>query len=70
MEAVSNLGNRVISGSKGSGMLSHQVSATNSASLVYMDEFDPAVATLNIVGSIDILVVNLQVSLISCCSVD
>lgn len=42
VEAVSNLGNKVISGSKGS-------SAPNSASIVYTDEFDTSVAILNIV---------------------
>ncbi|KAL4654158.1 hypothetical protein ACB092_01G357900 [Castanea dentata] len=41
VEAVSNLGNKVISGSKGS-------SAANSASIVYTDEFDTSVAILNI----------------------
>lgn len=44
-------GNKVISGSKGSGTTAHQFSPTKSETLVYMDEFDPAVATLNIVGS-------------------
>ncbi|OAY47029.1 CCR4-NOT transcription complex subunit 10 isoform X2 [Manihot esculenta] len=41
-------GNKVISGSKGSGTTAHQFSPTKSETLVYMDEFDPAVATLNI----------------------
>lgn len=39
VEAVSNLGNKVISGSKGS----------SAASIVYTDEFDTSVAILNIV---------------------
>ncbi|KAF2310596.1 hypothetical protein GH714_015189 [Hevea brasiliensis] len=48
VDAGSNTGNKVISGSKGSATTAHQFSATNGATLVYMDEFDPAVATLNI----------------------
>jgi hypothetical protein len=56
VETVSNLGNKVISGSKGSGAMTLQASATNSTSVVYMDEFDPTVARLNIVGSIDIYI--------------
>eukprot|EP00258_Populus_trichocarpa_P018163 XP_006381110.2 CCR4-NOT transcription complex subunit 10 [Populus trichocarpa] len=48
VETVSNLGNKVISGSKGSGAMTLQASATNSTSVVYMDEFDPTVARLNI----------------------
>ncbi|KAJ6922065.1 hypothetical protein NC652_015890 [Populus alba x Populus x berolinensis] len=42
------LGNKVISGSKGSGAMTVQASATNSISVVYMDDFDPTVARLNI----------------------
>lgn len=45
-------------GSKGSGGTVHQASATNSLSVADMDEFDPAVARLNIVGSLDIFVVS------------
>jgi CCR4-NOT transcription complex subunit 10 len=56
VETVSNLGNKGISGSKGSGAMTLQASATNSTSVVYMDEFDPTVARLNIVGSIDIYI--------------
>ncbi|KAI5584049.1 hypothetical protein POPTR_006G065600v4 [Populus trichocarpa] len=48
VETVSNLGNKGISGSKGSGAMTLQASATNSTSVVYMDEFDPTVARLNI----------------------
>ncbi|KAJ6992563.1 hypothetical protein NC653_015837 [Populus alba x Populus x berolinensis] len=48
VETVSNLGNKVISGSKGSGAMTLQASATNSISVVYMDDFDPTVARLNI----------------------
>ncbi|KAJ6922064.1 hypothetical protein NC652_015889 [Populus alba x Populus x berolinensis] len=48
VETVSNLGNKVISGSKGSGAMTVQASATNSISVVYMDDFDPTVARLNI----------------------
>ncbi|XP_061964843.1 uncharacterized protein LOC133689113 [Populus nigra] len=48
VETVGNLGNKVISGSKGSGAMTLQASATNSTSVVYMDEFDPTVARLNI----------------------
>lgn len=48
VEAVSNLGNKVILGSKGSSTIAHQLSAANSASIVYTDEFDASVAMLNI----------------------
>ncbi|KAG8639318.1 CCR4-NOT transcription complex subunit 10 isoform X2 [Manihot esculenta] len=48
VDAGSNAGNRVISGSKESGTMAHQFSATNSSTLVYMDDFDSAVVTLNI----------------------
>ncbi|XP_065848485.1 uncharacterized protein [Euphorbia lathyris] len=47
VETVSNAPNKVVSGSKGSGT-AQQFSAANSTTLVYMDEFDSAVATLNI----------------------
>lgn len=46
VEAVSNLGNKVILGSKGNN------TAANSTSIVYMDEFDTSVATLNSVNSL------------------
>ncbi|KAL9339674.1 hypothetical protein Peur_068689 [Populus x canadensis] len=48
VETVSNPGNKVVPGSKGSGGTVHQASATNSLSVADMDEFDPAVARLNI----------------------
>ncbi|KAJ6759017.1 CCR4-NOT TRANSCRIPTION COMPLEX SUBUNIT 10 [Salix koriyanagi] len=47
-ETVSNLGNKVVSGCKGSAATVHQASATSSLCAAYMDEFDPAVARLNI----------------------
>lgn len=43
-------------GSKGSGVVGNQVSAANSGSLVYMDEFDVSVAKLNIVCFLDLQV--------------
>ncbi|WCJ29999.1 Tetratricopeptide repeat (TPR)-like superfamily protein [Euphorbia peplus] len=46
-QVESNAVNKIISGSKGSGT-AQQFSAANSTTLVYMDEFDSAVATLNI----------------------
>ncbi|KAF8407156.1 hypothetical protein HHK36_006282 [Tetracentron sinense] len=46
-EAVSNLGNSVLSGSKGSSTMPHQVSAANSTIIPYTDEFDASVAMLN-----------------------
>lgn len=49
MEAVNNLGNKVISGSKGANAMAHQISATNSVNIVYDDEFDNSVTALNIV---------------------
>jgi hypothetical protein len=48
-EAVSNHGNKVISGSKGSSTVANQLSTANSASTVFTDEFDTSVAILNIV---------------------
>ncbi|KAJ6435800.1 hypothetical protein OIU84_000928 [Salix udensis] len=48
VETVSNLGNKVVSGSKGIAATVHQASATSSLCAGYMDEFDPAVARLNI----------------------
>uniref|UniRef100_A0A2P2L4Z7 CCR4-NOT transcription complex subunit 10 n=2 Tax=Rhizophora mucronata TaxID=61149 RepID=A0A2P2L4Z7_RHIMU len=48
VEVISNVGNRVNLGSKGSGVMVPQLSATNSGALVYMDEFYPAVVTFNI----------------------
>ncbi|XP_042480221.1 CCR4-NOT transcription complex subunit 10-like [Macadamia integrifolia] len=47
VEASSNLGNNVISGSKGSTVIPHQFSAANSSSIAYTDESDTSVATLN-----------------------
>ncbi|KAF8393157.1 hypothetical protein HHK36_021398 [Tetracentron sinense] len=47
VEAVSNLGNSVISGSKGSSTMLNQVSAANSTNISYTDEFDASVATFN-----------------------
>lgn len=47
-EAVSNHGNKVISGSKGSSTVANQLSTANSASTVFTDEFDTSVAILNI----------------------
>ncbi|KAE7998931.1 hypothetical protein FH972_003424 [Carpinus fangiana] len=48
VEAVSNLGNKVILGSKGNSMMAHQLSTANSSSIVYTDEFDTSVAILNV----------------------
>ncbi|XP_048227653.1 CCR4-NOT transcription complex subunit 10 isoform X2 [Ricinus communis] len=48
VEAANSAVNKATQGSKGSGATSHQFSAANGGTLVYMDEFDPAVATLNI----------------------
>ncbi|XP_044471890.1 CCR4-NOT transcription complex subunit 10-like isoform X2 [Mangifera indica] len=48
VENSDNLGNKVIVGSKSSNTSSHQCSAANGGSLVYMDEFDSSVAKLNI----------------------
>lgn len=48
VEAVNNLGNKVISGSKGANAMAHQISATNSVNIVYDDEFDNSVTALNI----------------------
>lgn len=42
-------GNKNVAGSKGSGTLSNQFSAASNASVVYADEFDTSVASLNIV---------------------
>ncbi|XP_062078136.1 uncharacterized protein LOC133782775 isoform X2 [Humulus lupulus] len=42
------VGNKALLGSKGSNMLAHPFSASSSPSVVYMDEFDTCVATLNI----------------------
>lgn len=47
VEPVSNLGNKVILGSKGSGVMAHQLSTANSTNIVYSDEFDTSVAILN-----------------------
>ncbi|XVF88327.1 hypothetical protein PTKIN_Ptkin19aG0041000 [Pterospermum kingtungense] len=49
VESGSNVGNKVTSGSKGSGTTTHQFAASsNSASIIYTDEFDTSVAALNI----------------------
>ncbi|XP_059635153.1 uncharacterized protein LOC132277330 [Cornus florida] len=48
VDAVSNLGNKAISGSKGTNSMAHQVPAANSSSVVYADEFDTSVTMLNI----------------------
>ncbi|XP_022731692.1 CCR4-NOT transcription complex subunit 10-like isoform X3 [Durio zibethinus] len=47
VETGSNVGNKVISGSKGSGTTT-LFSASNSASVIYADEFDTSVAALNV----------------------
>ncbi|XP_050205088.1 uncharacterized protein LOC126655122 isoform X2 [Mercurialis annua] len=48
VEATNTSGNKVTQASKVSGATTLQFSAENGAGLVYTDEFDPAVATLNI----------------------
>lgn len=48
VEAVSNLGNKVILGSKGNSTMAHQLSTANSSNIVYSDEFDTSVAILNV----------------------
>lgn len=48
VEAVNNLANRVVSASKGTNTMSHHFSAASSASIVFADEFDTSVASLNI----------------------
>ncbi|RVW27518.1 hypothetical protein CK203_052206 [Vitis vinifera] len=45
-EAATNLGNKV--GSKGTNTMALQFSAASSGSMVYTDEFDTSVATLNL----------------------
>ncbi|CAL0325653.1 unnamed protein product [Lupinus luteus] len=47
-ESVSDVGNTVDSGSKGSDSLTHQFSVANSTTTTYKDEFDSSVAILNI----------------------
>ncbi|KAE9609740.1 hypothetical protein Lal_00006566 [Lupinus albus] len=47
-ESVSDVGNKVVSGSKGSDSLTHQFSVANSTTTMYTDEFDSSVAVLNI----------------------
>jgi len=49
LEAVSNLGNKVILGSKGNSTVAHQLSTANNSNIVYTDEFDTSVAILNVV---------------------
>ncbi|KAI5557463.1 hypothetical protein BDE02_18G105400 [Populus trichocarpa] len=63
VETVSNPGNKVVSGSKGSGATVHQASATNSLSVADMDEFDPAVARLNIRTALHVCLLLLDVAL-------
>ncbi|KAK9282014.1 hypothetical protein L1049_004925 [Liquidambar formosana] len=46
-EIVSNPGNSVISGSKGSSITRHQCAAANSASVSYVGEFDTSIAMFN-----------------------
>ncbi|XP_021276010.1 CCR4-NOT transcription complex subunit 10 isoform X2 [Herrania umbratica] len=48
VESGSNVGNKGSSGSKGSGTITQQFSGSNSASIIYTDEFDTSVAALNI----------------------
>ncbi|KAK7281616.1 hypothetical protein RIF29_09760 [Crotalaria pallida] len=47
-ESVNGMGNKVEPGSHGSNALGHQFSGVNSTTLMYTDEFDSSVATLNI----------------------
>ncbi|KAI4335677.1 hypothetical protein L6164_014304 [Bauhinia variegata] len=47
-ESVNNVGNKVVLGSKGTNALAHQFSGANSTTMMYTDEFDSSVATLNI----------------------
>ncbi|KAK9269763.1 hypothetical protein L1049_001541 [Liquidambar formosana] len=47
VEAVSNLGNKVVSGSLGTNAMAPQFSSASSASIIYTDEFDTSVASLN-----------------------
>ncbi|CAL0330478.1 unnamed protein product [Lupinus luteus] len=46
-ESVNTVGNKVVSGSKGSNSLTHQLSGANSTITMYTDEFDSSVAILN-----------------------
>ncbi|XP_007013546.2 PREDICTED: CCR4-NOT transcription complex subunit 10 [Theobroma cacao] len=48
VESGNNVGNKGSSGSKGSGTITQQFSGSNSASIIYTDEFDTSVAALNI----------------------
>ncbi|KAL5547770.1 hypothetical protein UlMin_003001 [Ulmus minor] len=47
-ESANNLGNKVTFGSKGSNTTAQAFSAASGSSIVYIDEFDTSVATLNI----------------------
>lgn len=60
MEAASNLGNKVVSGSKGTNTMALQFSAATSGSMVYTDEFDTSVATLNLVCALNFCLVSLK----------
>lgn len=52
MEASGSQGSKAALGSKGTSMVSHPFSAASSDSVIYMDEFDTSVATLNIVSAL------------------
>lgn len=52
VEAAGTLGNKAALGSKGTSAVSHPFSAGSSANVIYMDEFDTCVATLNIVSAL------------------
>lgn len=54
-ESGSIVANKVSSGSKGSGTTTHQFADSNSASIIYTDEFDTSVAALNIVCPLSLL---------------
>lgn len=51
MEAGGSLASKTVSGSK-SSTLAHPLSSASSANIMYMDEFDTCVATVNIVCSL------------------
>lgn len=61
MEDAGSLGNKGVLGSKGTSTVSHPFSAASSAGIIYMDEFDTCVASLNIVCAIYHYMVNLLV---------
>lgn len=52
MEAAGSQGSKAVLGSKGTSTVSHPFSAAGSDSMIYMDEFDTCVATLNIVSAL------------------